>query len=885
MKSANLKGKTFAIALILVLTMSAALTMLPAIKLGANGAPNIKTYPGITVAPNPVGVGQPIQVIMFIQTLPPSQGAEMRTVVTGGWNGLTLTVTNPNGTKETLGPYETNPSGMYQVSYTPTTTGTYSFQFSFPGATVLNTTWGGNVPIAGAGSGGGITIYYNANFLPCDSAPASVTVQQAPVTGYTEPPLPIDYWNVPINAQYRSWYSISGPWLQSSYNATGAFNPYTTAPATAHIVYMKNNAPLNGLIGGDYGSLEIQRTTGFTCQAIINGIVYYAGVATSSGTPQLYAMNLVTGKQVWSNPVPISVSMGQILNWRSLQSKIEVPYLWSTSGSAWNIYNAQNGQLVTSFTGAYSSPMFGGWMGESPTIVLSTVYPNGGGGTEGGAAGGGTMMAYMIGLNADGKSEWIACWNATQAVTTVTSNSVSFSGGIGGGLPATIPWADGIQWNITFPYYPNDNAQCGFPATPANAALPTPLWVWGVTGTTSSDYIIAGTSVMYNNDTSQTWRTIAGFNAGTGNLMWVENTSISATPYATAGGAPATSGVGPCGEGYFTTWDLAQNAIYIWSCSTGKLLWTVYPYENDFAMDGMGMSATIAYGNLYIGGYDGYMHCISLANGTQLWDTISTTGGAEMPEVAYPFGAAPTIADGKVYDSTSKAYETEPLYRGHNLYCFDAYTGQQLWNMSGQMSSIKIVDGYLLCTNNYDSAVYCFGKGETATTVAAPMTAVTAGSNVVIQGTVTDQSPGATGTPAISDQWMTPWMQYLYQQATMPTNAQGVPVSIDAVDPNGNYIHLGNTTSDNTGAYSYQWTPPNIPGKYTIVATFASDNSYYGSCGETAATVGSPATTVSPTPTPTSVADMYFVPAIAGLAALIIVGLIVLALLMLRKRP
>jgi hypothetical protein len=128
-------------------------------------------------------------------------------------------------------------------------------------------------------------------------------------------------------------------------------------------------------------------------------------------------------------------------------------------------------------------------------------------------------------------------------------------------------------------------------------------------------------------------------------------------------------------------------------------------------------------------------------------------------------------------------------------------------------------------------------------------------------------------------------MQYMYMDQPYPTNAVGVPVSIDAVDPNGNYVHIGNATSDISGMYKYTWTPPAVPGTYTIITSFGSTNSYYGSCGETAATVVSAATTVSPTPTPTTVADMYFVPAIAGLFVLIIIVAIVLALLMLRKHP
>ena len=102
------------------------------------------------------------------------------------------------------------------------------------------------------------------------------------------------------------------------------------------------------------------------------------------------------------------------------------------------------------------------------------------------------------------------------------------------------------------------------------------------------------------------------------------------------------------------------------------------------------------------------------------------------------------------------------MYRGHKLWCFDATTGEQLWNISGQMLSQTIAYGYLLTTNAYDGGVYCFGKGPTSTTVTAPMTAVTTGSSVIIQGTVTDQSPNAKDTPAISDKDMTAWMEYLF---------------------------------------------------------------------------------------------------------------------------
>jgi hypothetical protein len=301
----------------------------------------------------------------------------------------------------------------------------------------------------------------------------------------------------------------------------------------------------------------------------------------------------------------------------------------------------------------------------------------------------------------------------------------------------------------------------------------------------------------------------------------------------------------------------------------------------------------VAYGMLYQPGYDGYEHAINMTTGVQQWVSITRAGGLEMPEPAYPavgsIAAGPTINMGEVFTTTTKAYETQPAYRGHCLYAYNALTGAQNWNISGEFAyqSIEVADGIMLAFNTYDGREYAFGMGQTATTVTAPMTSITAGSNVVIQGTVTDQTPGITkGTPAISDTWMTPWMQYLYMDQPYPTQATGVTVQIAAIDPNNNFITIGNATSDITGSYHYTWTPPNIPGTYTIIATFNADNSYYGSSAETSTVIAPPTSaTAAPIASPTSVADTYFMPATAGIIVVMIIGFIVLALLMLRKKP
>jgi hypothetical protein len=141
------------------------------------------------------------------------------------------------------------------------------------------------------------------------------------------------------------------------------------------------------------------------------------------------------------------------------------------------------------------------------------------------------------------------------------------------------------------------------------------------------------------------------------------------------------------------------------------------------------------------------------------------------------------------------------------------------------------------------------------------------------------------GVPAVSEASMSEWMLYVYKQFPRPTSATGVSISISVVDANGNYRDIGTTTSDADGFYSFNWKP-DIEGKYTVYASFVGSESYWPSHAITAFAVDQAAATTAPTEGPSqSAADMYFVPAIAGLFVLIIIVLVLVVLLMLKKRP
>ena len=88
--------------------------------------------------------------------------------------------------------------------------------------------------------------------------------------------------------------------------------------------------------------------------------------------------------------------------------------------------------------------------------------------------------------------------------------------------------------------------------------------------------------------------------------------------------------------------------------------------------------------------------------------------------------------------------------------------------------------------------LYGLGKGTTATSVTAQQQV---GGSVLIQGSVLDTSAACStaavkakfpyGVPAISDDNMSAWMDYLYMQnATLlnsPPDCTGVPVTLTAV--------------------------------------------------------------------------------------------------------
>jgi hypothetical protein len=256
---------------------------------------------------------------------------------------------------------------------------------------------------------------------------------------------------------------------------------------------------------------------------------------------------------------------------------------------------------------------------------------------------------------------------------------------------------------------------------------------------------------------------------------------------------------------------------------------------------GEGASA-VAYGNLYSTGYSGIVYCYDLTNGNLLW-TYKASGGFAVPSGTYSL-LMTAIADGKIYLQSYEHSANAPHWAGSKMRCINATTGDEIWTLYGwgNSSPNPVADGYIVYLNAYDMQIYCIGKGPSATTVSASPEVSVHGDGVLVKGTVTDIATGTkqkeqagrfpNGVPAVSDASMGSWMEYVYTQKPRPTEAVGVEVSLDAVDPNGNYVHIATVTSDITGAYGYKWTPE-VPGTYQIIATFAGSAAYGASFSQT----------------------------------------------------
>ena len=169
--------------------------------------------------------------------------------------------------------------------------------------------------------------------------------------------------------------------------------------------------------------------------------------------------------------------------------------------------------------------------------------------------------------------------------------------------------------------------------------------------------------------------------------------------------------------------------------------------------------------------------------------------------------------------------------------------GDEVWRVNGLLrqtywgSNAIMGDSMIVTMDTYDQRVYAVGKGPSKTTADIQNNVIKLGSSTLIEGRVTDESPGTkdyvltarfpNGVPVVSDEIMSEWMLYVYKQFEHP-DIVGVSIKIEIVDPSGEYAWIGTAMTDEDGTFRYSFIPQ-MEGEYTIYATFDGSRAFYGS--------------------------------------------------------
>jgi hypothetical protein len=833
------KNMTIAISLMLILTMAISVFALPNVT--AQDPQYRPSYPYLGALPNPAGVGQ--EVLLHVGSPHALQSVEM------GWEDITVIVTKPDGNNITLGPYTTDSTGGTGGVFIPDVAGNYTLQAYFPEQETSRSKQGQSMPIG--------TIVKEGY-----SEPIHLVVNEEFHPVYPGNALPTEYWSRPIDAQLREWNVLAGSWLVRT--PENKFVPHNAdAPDSAHILWTKP-LTLGGIAGGetDYDSFS----TGdayegkWNSRFIVSGIVIYAH-RTGERPLEYSAYNIRTGEHLWTTTFldNRTITMAQMLRWEAYNHNGVFSYLWVTVGTTWYAFDPLTAKLVFTIQNVPSG---------------TTVVDDNG-------------FIYRYSYNATANNQ-LRIWNMT-AFGTMSGTGYR----AGGSWAANTHYKtlDAGGWTGT------SSAQKAayIDVTTPDGTLPgsiTAFWmgdrVVGAQATTTAVRLWALSlepdrmgQLLFN----ETWTppkswdqdqvTLSGFSAGW--VAWDKESHV----------------------GVLLVKETREH--FGFDLTTGKKLWG--PTQPTYYLDAIDDSAAdvrnIAYGKLYSASVGGIVYCWDVKTGELLWTYEATQKYSEYLFANTWWLKTVFITDGKIYLGHTEHSPLNPRPRGAPFICLNATTGDEVWTADGLFRQTRwgeraiIGDSVMVTMDTYDQRIYAVGKGPSSLTVTAPDMGVPFDSSVIIRGTVTDVSPGtsdlsiamrfANGVPAISDENQSEWMLHVYKQFALPMNTTGVPVRIDVLDANGNYRTIGTVISDATGSFNFDWMP-DIPGKYTVVATFEGSNSYYGSYAQTAFVVdAAPEPTTEPTPPPALISETYFIPAIAGIIIAIVIGFALIALLLLKK--
>jgi hypothetical protein len=844
-----------------------------------------KTYAIADAIPNPIGLGQ--------STLLKCGISEAAASASLGWSGITITVETPDGRTETLGPFKTDSTGSTYTTYTPSMVGNYTITTNVPNQTIAQRF----LP-----SERGVWIEAGTVLLASSKTAVLEVLEERPQQVYPGHALPSEYWSRPIDPQLREWASISGNWVERPFNSFVKYQE--NAPETPHILW---NTPyeMGGLSGGYFdGENQIPAAAyagdayegRFSASVVINGVLYYntagSGTYSTVGIPGIQAIDLHTGEKLWflNNTV---LSFGQTMFYPSYNVNGIWNYLWSVSGSNYTAYDPTDGSFAFQFYGVPSG--FRTWGPNGEILIYQVNYANGWMALWNSSLAGlqnaiigtpsyGSWTFGVTGLNANG----VSTANPTNSLGQQVNSAYPTVRCLNGSLDKC------YSWNVTIPKGLTISSSFGSTGRVVEDRLvgvfynQTMVRVWAlpindITATRNATINTQSVTTLFD----KTWNPPSEWKDGFNTIHWTGVSNYVEDPV--------------YGEGVLAVWDKELTTHYGFSIVDGSYLWAT---ESEIYLDMYGWGNAehtwyFAYGKLYSVGVGGILYAYDLATGETVWTYELTDPYAEPITGENWWGWIDLIAAGKIYIGTLEHSANNPIPRGGPFACVNATDGSEIFRINGLMRETRwggnpvMGDSIIAGFDTYDLQIYAMGKGPSQTTVVQPTSSIDSGKSMIIQGSVTDVSPGTAtsklalrfpnGVAAVSDASQSQWMMYVYKQFECPTNVTGVPLTVSVIDANGNYRTIGTTTSDATGHYSFAWQP-DIAGAYQVYVTFAGSKAYYGSSAVTTFVADEPVATATPQPTQApSAADLYFLPAIIGVIVAILVVGAVLALLVTKK--
>lgn len=802
MSNSKRKTATIVLAIFLTISMVASTALLP--NVSAHTPPyKIPTYAYISAHPDPIGVGQTVNVFMWLNQIY-GVGWDYPALLSNNYRfqNYNFTIVAPDGKVTTkIFPTVSDTTSNQFTSFTPDQVGVYTLIFDFPGQTYTATNGNPN------------SVSVNDTYLP-SSAQTTLTVQQDAIPGPTgSSPLPTAYWTRPIYGENSDWWTISSNWLGagSAVNpavGSGPISAFSTGPPqnswgaimsrfpgdsigslTSHVMWTK---PIQsgGVVGGNMfydggaypgngqgvgyyeGTAYEQR---FVNPIIMDGILYYMGVlgfdAPSYGP--LTALDLATGQVIWTSNTLPAPSFGYIQNlWTPDEHGTYPPILICPSGSLWLMVDGYTGTILFNVTGVPSGYVAAGPSGEQLRYVLqnkgTTAAPNWYLAEWNSSriwqydvnpfTGAGSVSPAII--NASTPTSLVTIFPASNQaavknVLTVQAN-IGFNQTIidpvtGGVLNSTrYPSECTYDWNVSVPQLNNPGGSA--PSVIAGMYNNVLLTLNGTLPASPSSFNGAGSFTPY---------TYMEFNlnpsAGQiGAFKWINTLQPPANNVTVyyAGVDPTTNVF--IEENYETL-----NWVG-YSLTTGKQIWGPTPAMESLNYYGQTapneFCGQIAFGNLYTSAFGGTVYAYNITTGALEWtygnsnDPYNRTlAGFDTPYGDYPTFIQAVGANGVIYLVTTEHTVIDPIYKGAKARAINATTGQEIWTISDYTSeftqmSYVIADGMTTFFNGYDGQIYTLGRGPSQTTVTAPSAGLASGQSVVISGTVTDISAGTKQT-------------------------------------------------------------------------------------------------------------------------------------------